>query len=79
LSSANRGGQRLRAQAIGQNIHTGWMQAAPGSTTVTYAPHTRAAYRMPTSRTIYRIAVGLFTRMRLRQARRQRASGTAHL
>lgn len=31
---------------------------------------TKAAYGMPDSRLIYRVAVGLFTRLRLRQARR---------
>jgi hypothetical protein len=53
-----------------QNIHTGWLDAAPGTRTVTYSPHTKAAYRMPTSRTVYRTAAGGFTRLRLRQARR---------
>jgi hypothetical protein len=62
-----------------QNIHTGWMQAAPGASTVIYSPHTRAAYRMPTSRTVYRLAVGLLTRTRLRQAQRRGADDTAHL
>jgi hypothetical protein len=51
-------------------IHTGWMQAEPRGLRVSYAPHTRAAYRMPQSRLVYRIAVGVFTRLRYRRARR---------
>jgi hypothetical protein len=54
-----------------QNIYTGWLEAAPEATQVTYAPHTRAAYRMPASRLVYRTVVGLETRRRYRQARRQ--------
>jgi hypothetical protein len=53
-----------------QQIYTGWMEVQPGSSTVSYSPHTRAAYRMPSSRFVYRIAAGAATRMRLRKARR---------
>ena len=54
-----------------QQIYTGWMEAEPGSSTaVSYSPHTRAAYRMPNSRVVYRIAAGAATRLRLRNARR---------
>ncbi|MDQ6811081.1 MAG: hypothetical protein M3Z95_04180 [Actinomycetota bacterium] len=53
-----------------QQIYTGWMEAQPGSNTVSYSPHTRAAYRMPKSRFVYWIAAGAATRTRLRQARR---------
>ena len=53
-----------------QMICTGWMQAGPADGAVTYSPHTKAAYRMPPSRLVYRIAVGGFTRMRYRQALR---------
>jgi hypothetical protein len=53
-----------------QNIHTGWMEVASEGGPVTYSPHTRAAYRMPPSRLVYRAAVGLFTRLRYRQALR---------
>ena len=53
-----------------QHIYTGWMEAQPGSSTVSYSPHTRAAYRMPNSRFVYRIAAGAATRVRLRRARR---------
>jgi hypothetical protein len=41
-----------------------------GAPTAIYAPHTKAAYRMPPSRLVYRIAAGLVTRLRYRQARR---------
>jgi hypothetical protein len=62
-----------------QFVYTGWMEAAPApNTVVTYSPHTRAAYRMPTSRLIYRLAVGYFTRLRYRQSSRA-GLGTHHL
>jgi hypothetical protein len=56
----------------GQNLrkHTGWLEAEPGATTVTYAPHTEAGYHMPSSMTIYRLAAGAGTRRGLRGARR---------
>jgi hypothetical protein len=57
-----------------QRIHTGWMTAEPPGTPIIYSPHTKVAYRMPPSRTVYRTATGLFTRLRYRQARR---TGTA--
>jgi hypothetical protein len=41
---------------------------------VSYSPHTRAAYWMPNSRFVYRIAAGAATRLRLRKARRAGAS-----
>jgi hypothetical protein len=53
-----------------QRIHTGWMRTPTGEDHVTYSPHTSATYRMPSSRLVYRIVVGLFTRLRYRQARR---------
>ena len=53
-----------------QRIHTGWMEIPNGGGPVTYSPHTSAAYRMPPSRLVYRTTVGLFTRLRYRQARR---------
>jgi hypothetical protein len=55
-----------------QMIFTGWMQRGPSDATVTYAPHTLAAYRMPSSRLVYRVVVGLFTRLRYREALRNR-------
>jgi hypothetical protein len=56
----------------GQNLrkHTGWLEAEPGATTVTYAPHTEAGYHMPSSMTIYRLAAGAGTRRGLKGARR---------
>lgn len=59
-----------------QMICTGWMESAGEGSAVTYAPHTLAAYRMPNSRFVYRVAVGLFTRLRYREARRSRAAAT---
>ena len=53
-----------------QSIHTGWLQAGADGARLIYSPHTRAAYRMPSSRLVYRIVTGLFTRLRYRQARR---------
>lgn len=53
-----------------QMICTGWMESEPTGNAVIYSPHTLAAYRMPSSRFIYRLAVGLFTRLRYRQAQR---------
>jgi Pyridoxamine 5'-phosphate oxidase len=54
-----------------QIIHTGWMEApASGTDAVTYSPHTKASYRMPDSRLVYRTVAGLFTRLRRRQGRR---------
>jgi hypothetical protein len=54
-----------------QVIHTGWMEGPPrAGGTASYAPHTRTAYRMPTSRLVYRIAAGLATRVGYRRARR---------
>lgn len=53
-----------------QRVHTGWLEVGPDAPTAIYAPHTKAAYRMPPSRLIYRTAAGLVTRLRYRQARR---------
>jgi hypothetical protein len=50
-----------------QHVHTGWLEAGPP---LVYAPHTDASYRMPPNPLLYKIAVGGFTRLRLRQARR---------
>jgi hypothetical protein len=44
-----------------QIVHTGWLDGS------TYAPHTRASYLMPPSRTAYRVAVGAATRLRHRR------------
>lgn len=54
-----------------QMIFTGWMEGELAGAAVTYSPHTLAAYRMPSSRFIYRLVVGLLTRVRYREARRK--------
>lgn len=59
-----------------QMICTGWMEVESSDGVVTYSPHTLAAYRMPSSRFIYRLAVGLFTRMRYREARQSATNVT---
>lgn len=51
-----------------QRVHTGWLEADGGR--LVYAPHTEASYRLPTSRTLFRLAAGFETRRRLRGARR---------
>lgn len=48
-----------------QAVHTGWLEVGDE---VTYAPHTRASYFMPPSRTVYRLAAGGFARLRERHA-----------
>lgn len=57
---------------IGQNQrkHTGWLEADPAGGRAFYAPHTKANYRFPTSRTLYRLVAGGGTRWWLRGARR---------
>jgi hypothetical protein len=74
-----RGGRRAGLLAhefarytAGQNLrkHTGWLEAAPGATRVTYAPHTAAGYHMPSSMAIYRLAAGAGTRRGLKGAQR---------
>jgi hypothetical protein len=56
-----------------QIICTGWMESGSADGPVVYSPHTLAAYRMPNSRFVYRLAVGLFTRLRYREAQRRSA------
>jgi hypothetical protein len=56
-----------------QMIFTGWMEGEPSDDTVRYSPHTLAAYRMPSSRFLYRVVTGLFTRLRYREAQRKRS------
>jgi nitroimidazol reductase NimA-like FMN-containing flavoprotein (pyridoxamine 5'-phosphate oxidase superfamily) len=57
---------------IGQNQrkHTGWLEAGPAQGRIVYAPHTKANYRFPTSRIVYRLVAGGATRWGLRGARR---------
>jgi hypothetical protein len=51
-----------------QRKHTGWLEATPPG--ALYAPHTESNYRLPGSRTVYRLAVGAATRWGVRGARR---------
>jgi hypothetical protein len=55
----------------GQNLikHTGWLEPM-GDGAAVYSPHTRAGYRMPESKIIFRFASGLVTKRRTRKARR---------
>jgi hypothetical protein len=50
-----------------QRVHTGWMEAAYHGARILYAPHTQAAYRLPPSKTLYRLAAGFVTRRGLRR------------
>src|SRR5213076_1346968 len=52
-----------------QYVHTGWLEAGRDGRIV-HAPHTKAGYRLPKSRLLYKISVGAATRFRLRAARR---------
>jgi hypothetical protein len=56
--------------AVGQRqrVHTGWMES-DGDGSVTYAPHTVAAYRFPASVGLFHLVAGAGTRWRLRKAR----------
>lgn len=51
-----------------QEIHTGWLEREGDR--VVYAPHTRAAYRIPNARFAFNLGAGFETRRRLRGARR---------
>jgi hypothetical protein len=51
-----------------QTICTGWMEAEPAEKMVCYSPHRQTSYQMPTSRFVYRVATGGFTRLRYRRA-----------
>jgi hypothetical protein len=52
-----------------QRKHTGWLTAGAGGHHL-YAPHTTSAYRLPASRTLYRLVTGFATRRGLRRAGR---------
>jgi hypothetical protein len=63
----------FRPRMIGQEqrIHTGWLELAEGR--VLYAPHTRAGYKLPESKTLMTVgSASLATRMR-----KARAAGIA--
>lgn len=57
-----------------QRKHTGWLEpdfeAKPGTSQVLYAPHTKAGYRLPASRLLFRLASGAVTRRGYREGRR---------
>jgi hypothetical protein len=53
-----------------QRVYTGWLEATTDGSRVTYAPHTAATYRFPSSEIVFRIVAGGGTRWRLRRARR---------
>lgn len=57
--------------AIGQDQrkYTGWLEVADATARLLYAPHTEASYRLPTSRTLYRLGTGAVTRYGLSGAR----------
>jgi hypothetical protein len=50
-----------------QRVHTGWLES-DGSGQVEYAPHTKAGYRLPTSKLAFTLASGSIA-FRLRKAR----------
>ena len=54
-----------------QRIHTGWMEADPGTGRVLYAPHTQRGYRLPPSKLAYKLGAGFVARRGLREARRR--------
>jgi hypothetical protein len=51
-----------------QRKHTGWLETTERGT-VTYAPHTAHAYRLPPSRLAYNVGAGFVTRRGVREAR----------
>lgn len=53
-----------------QRIYTGWLDVA-GDGHATYAPHTRAGYRLPASKPLFVFAAGAGTRAGIREARRR--------
>jgi hypothetical protein len=50
-----------------QRVHTGWLES-DGSDRVEYAPHTKAGYRLPTSKLAFILATGSIA-FRMKQAR----------
>jgi hypothetical protein len=74
--SVPRGGRRagltshqFQPRMIGQEqrVHTGWLES-DGSDRAHYAPHTRAGYRLPTSRLAFTLATGSIA-FRMKKAR----------
>ena len=60
----------LRAHMVGQEqrIHTGWLEAA-ARVTASYAPHTKAGYKLPASKALFTFGAGVGTRAGIRKAR----------
>jgi hypothetical protein len=50
-----------------QRVHTGWLES-DGSNRVSYAPHTKAGYRLPSSQLAFILASGSLA-FRMRKAR----------
>jgi hypothetical protein len=62
-----------------QSVHTGWLEAEPGSGRVLYAPHTEASFSVPRSRLAFWIAAGAGTRFHVTQPARAPAAIAAAL
>jgi hypothetical protein len=60
---------RFERQAGGQvqRVFTGWLETSPK---VRYSPHTEFVLRMPSSKTVYRIGMGVAMRVAMHRARR---------
>jgi hypothetical protein len=60
----------FRPRMVGQEqrIYTGWLDVTEGGG-ATYAPHTRAGYRLPASELLFVLAAGAGTRAGIRKAR----------
>jgi hypothetical protein len=56
-----------------QRVHTGWLER--GRQSIRYSPHTKAGYRVPTSKPVMVFGAGLGTRMGLRKARQAGLTG----
>lgn len=53
-----------------QRKHTGWLEVGYGGGRVSYAPHTKSGYHLPTSLLLYRLASGFVTRRGMREGMR---------
>ena len=51
-----------------QRVHTGWLES-DGSDRVDYAPHTKAGYRLPSSKLAFTLATGSIA-LRMKKARK---------
>lgn len=62
----------FRPRMIGQEqrIHTGWLEGGSGpEDEVRYSPHTKAGYKLPSSKALMHFGAGMQTRIGLRKAR----------